>query len=279
MPSILEAAELPQQDVLRVEHLDVSFVTRANSAHVVQDVSFRVGEGECLGIVGSSGAGKSLTCLAPFGLAGPSALVSGRVQLCGEDVSHSERSNLDRVRGERVGFVFQDPMTSLTPHHTVGRQIVDALRAHRTVNSASAKQMAIDALRRVRIADPERRFDRYPHELSGGMRQRVMLAIATVCEPRLLIADEPTTALDVTVQAEILALLAQWKSERRLSIVIITHDFGVIASLADRVVVMEQGRVVESGDVKRILRAPEHPCTQRLLETMPMFEARRVRHA
>lgn len=275
MRSIPAAAESPNALVLSIEHLDVRFGADNNTAHVVRDVSFDVAAGECLGIVGASGAGKSLTCLAPFGLAGPRARVTGHVRFCGEDVSSASRFTLDRMRGAGVGFVFQDPMTSLTPHHTVGRQIADALRAHSDVDSSSARNAAIEALRRVRIADPTRRFDQYPHELSGGMRQRVMLAIATVCDPKLLIADEPTTALDVTVQAEILSLLMQWKRDRGLGIVIITHDFGVIASLADWVVVMEEGRIVETGDVVQILKRPAHPTTRHLIETMPQFDAPR----
>ena len=254
----------PPGALLSIEALRVRFAG-SDGAAPVDGVSLTVAPGECLGVVGESGAGKSLSFLAAFGLAPQGAEVSGRVRLGPLDVLGCHERQLDRIRGARVGFVFQDPMTSLTPHRTIGAQLAEAIARHTGLRRRAARERAQGLLERVRLGDAARRMGQYPHELSGGMRQRVMIAIALACEPELLIADEPTTALDVTLQAQILALLAQFKRERRMALVLITHDFAAVAGVADRVAVMRAGRLVESGPVAAVLKRPEDPYTRELL--------------
>jgi peptide/nickel transport system ATP-binding protein len=254
-------------EVLRLAGLSVSFATPAGVVHATQEVNLTVARGECLGVVGESGAGKSVSFLALLGLLPPNARVEGGGQFCGAELLGSSPRALDRLRGAAIGMVFQDPMSSLTPHLRVGEQIAEVLVCHRGVSWAAARARAGELLTRVQVTDPARRLGQYPHELSGGMRQRVMIAIALACEPQLLIADEPTTSLDVTIQAQILALLAQLKREQGMAMVLITHDLGAVAGLADRVAVMRAGRVIETGTVATVLKAPRDAYTQTLVNS------------
>ena len=259
--------------VLRLEELSVDFATARGEITAVRGISLSVKAGECLGVVGESGAGKSQAFLGALGLLAPNGVARGQAYFGSTPLIGRTAAELDRVRGLHVGMVFQDPMTSLTPHINVGDQIAEPLALHVGVTWKEARLRALALLRRARVTDPERRMKQYPHELSGGMRQRVMLAIALACEPTLLIADEPTTALDVTVQAQILAVLADLKRERSMAMVLITHDFGVIAGLADRVAVMQAGRIVESDSVGAIFKTPRHRYTRQLLNAMPRIDA------
>ncbi|HEY1892448.1 MAG TPA: ABC transporter ATP-binding protein [Steroidobacteraceae bacterium] len=251
--------------VLRVAQLSVTFDTPQGEVLAVRDVSLSVGRGECLGVVGESGAGKTQLFLATLGLLPSTARVRGSASLGGEPLIGRGQRALDQLRGARVGLVFQDPMTSLTPHLRVGEQIAEPIVRHRGASWRDARRKALALLERVHVPDAARRMRQYPHELSGGLRQRVMIAIALACEPELLIADEPTTALDVTIQAQILALLLELKRERGLAMVLITHDFGAVAGLADRVAVMQSGRIVELDTVAAVLKRPQHEYTRELL--------------
>ncbi len=278
MRSIRASAEIATSSsadaaVLRLEDLSVEFATSRGRVLAVGGISLSVRQGECLGVVGESGAGKSQAFLGALGLLAPNGTVSGRASFGSTELVGKTSAELDRVRGLHVGMVFQDPMTSLTPHITVGDQIAEPLVLHVGATWREARLRALALLRLTRVTDPERRLKQYPHELSGGMRQRVMLAIALACEPTLLIADEPTTALDVTVQAQILALLADLKRERSMAMVLITHDLGVVAGLADHVAVMQAGRIVEQGPVGTILKEPRHRYTRELLAAMPRIDA------
>ncbi len=266
-------AHAPDAALLRLENLSVDFTTDHGRVAAVRGISLSVRAGECLGVVGESGAGKSQAFLGAMGLLAPNGTVSGRAAFGSTELVGRTSAELDRVRGLHVGMVFQDPMTSLTPHIPVGDQIAEPLVLHVGVTWREARYRALALLRRTRVTDPERRMKQYPHELSGGMRQRVMIAIALACEPTLLIADEPTTALDVTVQAQILALLADLKRERSMAMVLITHDLGVVAGLADRVAVMQEGRIVEEGPAATILKTPRHRYTRQLLSAMPRIDA------
>ena len=253
-----------REALLSIEALRVRFP--GTTVPALEDVTLSVGRGECLGVVGESGAGKSLTFLAALGLLSAGAEVSGRARLAATDLLGLPEHALDRIRGRRVGLVFQDPMTALTPHLTVGAQVAEALRRHLGLGARAARTRVRELFERVRLGDGARRMRQYPHELSGGMRQRVMMAIALACEPELLIADEPTTALDVTLQAQLLALLAQIKREQHMALVLITHDFGAVAGLADRIAVMRAGRVIESGTAGQVFRAPREDYTRELLQ-------------
>jgi peptide/nickel transport system ATP-binding protein len=251
--------------VLELERLAVTFTTVAGQVSAAEDVTLAVARGECLGVVGESGAGKSQIFLAVLGLLAANGRAAGSARFLGTELLGLAPGPLDRVRGARIGMVFQDPMTSLTPHLTVGAQIGEVLRHHLRVGPDEARRRTLTLLERVQLSDAARRLGQYPHELSGGMRQRVMIAIAIACEPALLIADEPTTALDVTVQAQILGLLAELKRARSMAMVLITHDLGAVAGVADRVAVMRAGRVIETGPVASILGAPREPYTRELL--------------
>jgi peptide/nickel transport system ATP-binding protein len=262
------AAEPP---LLNVEGLSVRFDGAPKGVNVVDDVSFSVSKGKTLCIVGESGCGKSVTSLALMGLlpTPPARIVSGSALFDGQDLlTLTERERAD-LRGDRIAMIFQEPMTSLNPAFTIGDQIVEGIMRHRKVTPAEARERAIDMLRRVRIPSPERRIDDYPHKLSGGMRQRAMIAMALACDPRLLIADEPTTALDVTIQAQILELMRALRDEFGTAIMLITHDLGVIAELAHDVVVMYAGRIVEQVDVASLFADPQHPYTVGLLGSIP----------
>ena len=256
--------------VLEIERLSVRY-RKPGSADVVavQDLSISVAKGECVGIVGESGAGKSQAFLAAMGLLPRNAVVGGRVRFQDEDILGADHSRLNRIRGSSLAIIFQDPLTSLTPHLTIGQQIAEPLQVHAGLSRKQARQRALELLARVQIADPQRRLNQYPHEFSGGMRQRVMIAMALACSPALLIADEPTTALDVTIQAQIIRLLSELKREHGLALVLITHDLGVVAGIADRVAVMQEGRIVEQGDVRTLLASPQHSHTRALLDAAP----------
>jgi peptide/nickel transport system ATP-binding protein len=262
--------------LLDIEGLTVGFRTRAGTVAAVRGVDLTVRSDEVVGIVGESGSGKSAAMLAVMGLLAGTAAVSGSVRFDGDELIGAPPARLRALRGGRVAMVFQDPMTSLNPVLTVGHQIMEAIVAHeRTISKKEARRRALDLLDLVTIPEARRRLDAYPHEFSGGMRQRVMIAMAMANQPELLIADEPTTALDVTIQAQILDVLAAIRAERHLAIVLITHDLGVVAGLADSVHVMYAGRVVERGPVTEIFYRPQHPYTQRLLGCLPRLDRRR----
>jgi peptide/nickel transport system ATP-binding protein len=263
-------------EVLRLEGLNVTFNTPDSEIAAVRDFSLAVGRGECVGVVGESGAGKSQAFLAAMGLLASNGRVQGRARFGSVDLLTQRGANLDRVRGARIGMVFQDPMTSLTPHLTVGDQVAEVMVRHVNSSWRAARSGALELLKQVHVTDAARRMTQYPHELSGGMRQRVMIAIALACHPELLIADEPTTALDVTIQAQILALLLELKRERGMAIVLITHDFGAVAGVADRVAVMQGGRIVELDTVGAVMKAPRHPYTQALLRAVALGEEGRT---
>jgi len=255
------------EQLLAVEDLRVGFATEGGAVQAVDGVSFELEEGEVLAIVGESGSGKSVTAQTIMGLTrGPNTRIEGSVRLEGRELLDAGEAELRRVRGERIAMIFQDPMSSFNPVYRIGAQVVEAIRAHRPqVSRGEAHERAIELLGSVGIPDPERRVDSYPHEFSGGMRQRAMIAMALALEPDILIADEPTTALDVTIQAQILELLRQINRERGLTTILITHDFGVVAELADRVLVMHEGRIVERGSLDDVFYATRDPYTRRLL--------------
>jgi len=259
-----ESARRPA--LLEVRGLRVEFATEGGAVQAVDGVSFELGAGEVLAIVGESGSGKSVTAQTILGLTrSHNATIEGSVRLRGQELVDASEAELQKVRGGEVAMVFQDPMTSLNPVYRVGHQIVEAIRAHRRMSDAEARALAIEMLGAVEIPDSERRVDNYPHEFSGGMRQRAMIAMALALEPTVLIADEPTTALDVTIQAQILALLARLNRERNLATILITHDLGVVAEVADRILVMHEGRIVERGSLDEIFYAPKDSYTRRLL--------------
>jgi ABC-type dipeptide/oligopeptide/nickel transport system ATPase component len=256
--------------ILSVEGLSIGFRTDAGFAEVVHDVSFAVERGKTLCIVGESGSGKSVTCQAILGLlARNGRRTGGRILFEGRDLCALTERELEAIRGKGIGMVFQDPLGSLNPVHTVGRQLRETLRLHTDLDEAGRQSRAVALLRMVGIPEPERRLASYVHQLSGGMAQRVMIAMALACSPKLLIADEPTTALDVTIQAQILDLLNRLKAELGMGILFITHDLGVVAEMADDVVVMRHGRMMESGPVGRVFERPQVAYTQELLAAMP----------
>ena len=268
-----------EDTLLRVEDLRTTFPSGSGEIAAVDGVTLDVPRGRTLGIVGESGCGKSMLSLSIMRLVPtPGRLAQGRVVLEHRDLAALSSTEMRAVRGNEIAMIFQEPMTSLNPVHSIGDQITEAMRAHDgKASDAELKARAIEPLRRVRIPSPERRFAEYPHQLSGGMRQRVMIAMALACRPRLLIADEPTTALDVTVQAQILDLLRDLQGETGMSIILITHDLGVVAEMADEVAVMYAGRVVERGTAADIFNDPQHPYTIGLLGSIPRIEEDRDR--
>ncbi len=258
--------------VLDIDDLSVSFQTpERKRLKVLDGVTLHIGAGEVLGVVGESGSGKSVTALSVLRLLGEQgAIDQGRIALAGQDLTTLPESEMLKIRGRHAAMIFQEPMTSLNPVYTVGFQIMEVLVEHLGISNDEARRRAIELMQRVGIPSPERRVDDYPHQLSGGMRQRVMIAIALACSPKLLIADEPTTALDVTIQAQILALMRNLRDETGAAILMITHDLGVIAQMADRVVVMYAGQVVEEGAVSELFARPLHPYTRLLMRSIPL---------
>ncbi|MEO6321134.1 MAG: ABC transporter ATP-binding protein [Polaromonas sp.] len=259
------------QPLLQVEDLRVEFRTRRGAATVLNGVDFHIRGGETLCVVGESGCGKSMTALALLRLipSPPGRISGGRVLFQGEDLLQASEARMREVRGNRISMIFQEPMTSLNPVFTVGNQIGESLRLHAGLDAGQARARAIEMLRQVGIPAPEQRVDEYPHQMSGGMRQRVMIAMALACRPDILIADEPTTALDVTVQAQIFDLLRDLQRENGTAVMLITHDMGAVAEMADRVMVMYAGRVIEQGTTEEVLGQPLHPYTQGLIDCLP----------
>ncbi|MCV2863679.1 ABC transporter ATP-binding protein [Albidovulum sediminicola] len=264
--------------VLDVKDLKTVFRTRGGEVHAVNSVSFDLRPGELLGVVGESGSGKSVTMMSLIGLlpTPPADVRGGTVMFEGIDLLNCSEAELRSVRGARIGFIFQDPMTSLNPVFTVGFQLMEPLRKHMGLGKRDARVRARELLELVGIPDAERRLDDYPHQFSGGMRQRVMIAIALACDPKVLIADEPTTALDVTIQAQILELVKDLRQKLGMAIVWITHDLGVIAGIADRVIVMYGGQIVEQAPVRELFGNPRHPYTRALLRTVPSVRGSRT---
>jgi len=256
--------------LLSVERLRVEFPTRRGLLVAVNDVSFSIAPGEVLGVVGESGAGKSLTGAAIIGLIDPPGRIgAGQVLLDGRRIDNLPAEAIRRVRGREIGAVFQDPLTSLNPLYTIGRQLIETITTHLDMSPRQARQRALDLLAEVGISAPKRRIDHYPHQFSGGMRQRVVIALALAAKPKLIIADEPTTALDVSIQAQIIALLKRLCRDHGTAVMLITHDMGVIAETADRVAVMYAGRIVEVGPVADVIHQPQHPYTRGLMGSIP----------
>jgi len=265
--------------LLEVRHLRVEFNTRRGTLVAIDDVSLDIAPGEVLGVVGESGAGKSITGTAIIGLLEPPGRIAGgEVLLEGARIDNLPADEMRRIRGRRIGAIFQDPLTSLNPLYTVGRQIIETIQTHLPMNAAEARARAIDLLKEVGIPAAERRIDHYPHQFSGGMRQRVVIALALCANPRLIIADEPTTALDVSIQAQIIQLLKKLGREHGTAVMLVTHDMGVIAETADRVAVMYAGRLVEVGPVQEVIHHPQHPYTAGLMGSIPAIgqEAERL---
>lgn len=259
------------ESLLHVKNLVTSFKTEAGTIRAVDDVSIQVRKGETVGLVGESGCGKSVTSLSILRLvqSPPGYIESGRVEFDGQNLLELDEAGMRKIRGNRISMIFQEPMTSLNPVFTIGDQIGEVFRIHQKLGRKEARQRAIEMLRLVKIPAPEERVDEYPHQLSGGMRQRIMIAMALACRPELLIADEPTTALDVTIQAQILDLVASLQQELNMAILLITHDLGVVAEVCDYIIVMYAGKIVEQGPVAEIFREPKHPYTAGLLRSIP----------
>jgi len=264
--------------LLEVRHLRVEFPTRRGTLLALDDVSFDIAPGEVLGVVGESGAGKSLTGAAIIGLLEPPGRIAGgEILLQGQRIDNLPYAQLRRIRGRQIGAIFQDPLTSLNPLYTVGRQLVETIRTHLPMNEADARLRAIRLLQETGIPAAEARIDHYPHQFSGGMRQRVVIALALAAEPRLIVADEPTTALDVSIQSQIIALLKRVCREHQAAVMLVTHDMGVIAETCDRVAVMYAGRIVEIGPVQQVIHAPSHPYTAGLMGSIPSMDEDRER--
>jgi peptide/nickel transport system ATP-binding protein len=264
--------------VLQVENLRVELAGRRGVLTAINDVSFTIQPGEVLGVVGESGAGKSLTGSAIIGLLEPPLrIASGRITLGGQRIDNLSEEAMRRIRGKEVSAIFQDPLTSLNPLYTIGRQLVETIRTHLDLSPAAARDRALSLLREVGVAGADERFGHYPHQFSGGMRQRVVIALAIAANPRLVIADEPTTALDVSIQAQIIGLLKRLSRDHRTAIMLITHDMGVIAETAHRVAVMYAGRIVEIGAVREIVARPRHPYTRGLMSAIPRIGGARHR--
>ncbi len=264
--------------LLEVSGITTSFKTANGFLPAIEDVSFAIEKGETLGIVGESGCGKSVTSLSIMQLLTANGKIeSGSIKFDGKELVGLKDGDMRKIRGNDIAMIFQEPMTSLNPVHKIGRQIGESLRIHKNYNNAQAQEKAVELLQLVGIPRAEEIVEEYPHRLSGGMRQRVMIAIAMACNPKLLIADEPTTALDVTIQAQILDLMRKLKVELDMAILLITHDLGVVAEMCDRVVVMYAGKVVEQGSVREIFRHPSHPYTMGLLNSIPRLEGRQER--
>lgn len=265
------------EKILEVKDLHVSFHTYAGEVKAVRGVNFHVNKGESVAIVGESGCGKSVTSQTIMKLIPmpPGQIKQGQILFQGTDIVKKSNKEMEKIRGKEIGMIFQDSMTSLNPTMTIGLQIMEGLRKHQGLSKTEAKERAIEMLRLVRIPMPEKRLEQYPHEFSGGMRQRAMIAIALACEPKLLIADEPTTALDVTIQAQIMDLIRDLQKKTGTSIILITHDLGVVAKTCNRVVVMYAGEVIETGTVDEIFYYPQHPYTKGLLKSVPRLDLKK----
>ncbi|MEY2797218.1 MAG: hypothetical protein RLZZ119_699, partial [Pseudomonadota bacterium] len=282
MPSIqnYNSDQYGEAPLLELRHLQVEFPTRKGLLRALDDVSFSIMRGETLGVVGESGAGKSLTGAAIIGLLEPPGRIAGgEIWLEGRRIDSHSPEAMRKLRGKEIAAIFQDPLTSLNPLFTVGRQLTDTIQTHLSLTYSQSRQRAVELLARTGIPAPEQRIDHYPHQFSGGMRQRVVIALALAAEPKLIIADEPTTALDVSIQAQIIRLLKQVSRDLGTSIMLITHDMGVIAETADRVAVMYAGRVAEIGAVDAMIHRPKHPYTKGLMASIPSIRAHRDRLA
>jgi oligopeptide transport system ATP-binding protein len=267
---------MAQTPLLEVRDISVEFRTREGAVKAVSHVDLDLVAGETLAIVGESGSGKSQMLLGLLGLSARNGRVTGSARFKGEELVGASTKRLNQIRGAEIGFVFQDPMTSLNPYLTIGRQLIEPLTVHRQIDRAKATSQAVEMLHAVHMTEPERRMQQYPHQLSGGMRQRVAIAMALICQPEVLIADEPTTALDVTVQAQVLALLREVRERFGTAIILVTHDLGVIAELADRVNVMYAGKIVETGSVEAIFYHCRHPYTEALERSIPQLGEHRL---
>lgn len=265
---------MSEEYLVDIKNERLSFFTPAGEVKALNDVSIHLKQGEVLGIVGESGSGKSVTAYSLMGLtAHPGKLLGGTLQFNHHEIHNMKEKDFRKIRGKEVSIIFQDPMTSLNPVYTIGNQIMEVIMLHTDKTRAQAKDRAKELLELVGINEPEKRLKQYPHELSGGMRQRVMIAIALACEPKLLIADEPTTALDVTIQAQILELMMELKDKLGMAIIMITHDLGVVASMCDRIAVMYAGRIIEYGDTNHIFYEPQHMYTRGLIRSIPRLDA------
>lgn len=260
--------------LLEVEHLSTEFSTRRGMVQAIRDVSFSIDKGEILALVGESGSGKSVTSLSIMGLLSSNGRVApgSKIRFDGMELTEMSDSKMQQIRGNRISMIFQEPMTSLNPIFTVGEQILESIRLHTKLSKKEAQEKLIDLLDTVGIPNPSKRIKDYPHQMSGGMRQRIMIAMAMACQPQLLIADEPTTALDVTIQAQILDLIYRMREQFNISVLLITHDLGVVAEAADKVAVMYCGRIVEEGTTSEILTDPKHPYTNGLLKSIPRLD-------
>ena len=259
--------------ILNVQNLRVEFATKRGVVEVIRDVSFQLEKGQSLGIVGESGSGKSVTSLSLLRLLPETArILSGKIEFQGQDILQMSASHLEKLRGSKIAMIFQDPISSLNPCYTVQDQIAEALKIHENLTGRGARDRVLELLNLVGIPDPQARLRNFPHELSGGMSQRVMIAMAMACRPELLIADEPTTALDVTIQSQILSLLQKLRKEQGMSLILVSHDLGVIAQNTDQICVMYAGEVVENGSSDQILRDPQHPYTKALLRSLPALQ-------
>ena len=266
----MQEGEKMAEYLVDIKNERLSFFTPAGEVKALNDVSIHLKEGEVLGIVGESGSGKSVTAYSLMGLtAYPGKLIGGSLQFNGHEIEKMSEKEMRRIRGNEVSIIFQDPMTSLNPVYTVGNQIMEVILLHTDKNRKQARERAKELLTLVGINEPDKRLKQYPHELSGGMRQRVMIAMALACEPKLLIADEPTTALDVTIQAQIMQLLKELQKENKMAMILITHDIGLVAHMADRVIVMYAGQIIEEAPVRELFRHPKHPYTRALMDTVP----------
>lgn len=256
--------------LLQINHLDVRFPLRSGELKALRDVSFSIGRSERLGIVGESGAGKSVAAFSILNLISrPGYIAGGEILFDGQDIVSMSESALSAIRGNRISMIFQDPMMTLNPVLTIGTQMIECLRTHRGMSDKEALKVAVEKLEKVRIPSARARIDQYPHELSGGMRQRVVIAIALLTQPDLIIADEPTTALDVTIQAEIMALLLELCEQENLALILITHDLGVVSQVTQRTIVMYAGRIIEEGPTRQIITQPRHPYTEGLIKALP----------
>ncbi|MEL0622980.1 oligopeptide ABC transporter ATP-binding protein OppD [Marinomonas arenicola] len=273
MTSLNNTPKQATNNILEVDHLRVNFTTPDGQVTAVNDLNFNLAQGETLGIVGESGSGKSQTAFALMGLLAGNGLIEGEARFEGQNILSLNEKAMNKIRSEKIAMIFQDPMTSLNPYMKVGQQLMEVLILHKGMSKADAFEASVKMLDAVKMPEARKRMKMYPHEFSGGMRQRVMIAMALLCQPKLLIADEPTTALDVTVQAQILTLLNELKAEFDTSIVMITHDLGVVAGLCDKVLVMYAGRTMEYGLTDDIFYHPTHPYTQGLLEAIPRLDS------